>query len=1186
MAGDFVQFAEFELDRAAYQLRRKGRVVRLQRIPLDLLLFLVERRGQLVTREEIRQRIWGAHAFLDIESSINTAMRKLRRVLRDRPHSPRFIETVPAKGYRFIAAAHEPASQAFLNRHSEITSTDHETKMIPTRGSQTGERRHLTVLVCDLMNSISQAGQPDPEQWWENVADYHRAAVDAIERYEGRVVPYHGDVMTAYFGWPAAHDNDAERAVQAGIMMIEAIARLNQQPYRPKLSGRVGIHSGIVVVDVGADKDADVFGDVLNIAAQVQLAAAPDTLLITAETHRLISGLYVVEDRGAQQLRGVERPQQFYRVIRPSGVRGRLEAGAAVRGLTPFVGREDELRLLINRWERARQGEGQVVLIIGEAGIGKSRLVHRFHEQIADTPHTWVEAHTGSFFQNTPFYSMAEALHQLVCGRNFDRLEDYRRELQTNLKTSHTIRSRREQPSGEQFVRFEPYLVRAGLDPAEAVPLLAPMLGLQLPAQYAPSPLSPELQRRRLLAILIEWALGTARMQPLVIVTEDLHWADPSTLELIRLLVEQCTNSQLLLLYTARLEFRPAWPLRAHHTQITLDRLSPSHTRAMVAQVAGQEALADDIVAAVVARADGVPLFVEELTRAVLESDKTKLSGHEIPVTLHDSLMERLDRLGPARETLQLGAILGNAFAYELLQAVHPLEEDQLQRHLRMLTDSELLYVRGLPPHATYQFKHALIRDAAYQALLKSRRKEWHWLVARTIDEKFPALRETHPELLAHHWTEAAEAEKAISAWSRAADIARARNAFREAQESYQHALLLLDLLPNSSELNLRELQLQLGLATMLTVTKGWSAPETVDAFKHVAALAEKSGNIGQVALSMVLRGCTAYVWGEYSAASGLADQAFELALRDGGRTLLAHVHLLQLMSHYNRGDLAGAEKYFSDGLALFDDPDVRSYPAGSVAPLAYASVVAWMLGRIDVARARMAKMINTLDPKNLHDLAFSGYSQASLHNFLREFDQAEAVAARALEISEKHQFPYETALCQCVLGLARARLGRANEGVVLIRRGICGMDGIGAKVGLSGFTWSLAQAQKAEGAIVDALSTVERALHLNPDENAFRPGALAFRAELRLELGQAELAEEGFHEAIALAKGMGAKTFELRATMSLARLLASQGHRDEAQTMLADIYNGFTEGFDTADLKEAKALLEEFGATEHGPRR
>jgi tetratricopeptide (TPR) repeat protein len=367
-------------------------------------------------------------------------------------------------------------------------------------------------------------------------------------------------------------------------------------------------------------------------------------------------------------------------------------------------------------------------------------------------------------------------------------------------------------------------------------------------------------------------------------------------------------------------------------------------------------------------------------------------------------------------------------------------------------------------------------------------------------------------------------------------------------------------------------------------VTKGWAAPETVDAYKRVAALAEKSGSLGQVALSMVLRGYTAHVWGEYTAASGLADQALELALQDGSRTLLAHVHVLELMSRYNRGDLAGAEKYFSDGLALFEDPEIRRYPAGSIAPLAYASVVAWMLGRIDVARARMAKMIRNVDPNNLHDLAFSRFSQASLHIFLREFDQAAAVAAHALEISEKHQFPYETALCRCVLGLAQARLGHANEGVLLIRRGICGMDDIGAKVGLSGFTWSLAQAQKAEGAIVEALSTVERALHLNPDENAFRPGALTFRAELRLQLGQPELAQEGFHEAIALAKRMGARMFELRATMSLARLLASQGHRDEAQTMLADIYNWFTEGFTATDLKEAKALLEELGATEHGP--
>jgi predicted ATPase len=545
----------------------------------------------------------------------------------------------------------------------------------------------------------------------------------------------------AFFGYPEAHDNDAERAARAGLAIIDGVAKLNEQPGRPRLAARVGIHSGTVVVGVGAGKEADVFGDAPNVAARVQEAAATDTVVITDDTHRLLSGLFVVEALGIPALKGVERPIQLYRLIQPSGVRGRLEAAAASRRLTPFVGREDELRSLMSRWERALEGEGQAVLIIGEAGIGKSRLVQRFHEQIAGTPHTSIEATAAPFFQNTPFHPVTEMLKQALAWRGDESAEQKLRQLGQALEL-------------------------AGLKPSEAIPLIAPLLNLPLSEKYPPSALSPEQQRRRLLATLVEMALGAAQVQPTVIATEDLHWADPSTLELIQLLVEQGARAPLLLLYTARPEFRALWPPREHHTQITLKRLGSRDVRTMVQEVAARKALSDETVAAVVERTGGVPLFIEELTRAVLERGDAKLTGREIPVTLHDSLMARLDRVGPAKEVIQVGAVTGGEFTYELLSAVHPVAEQDLQRALLALADAELLYVRGIAPEATYVFKHALIRDAAYEALLKSRRKELHGLVARTLNEKFPTHRETHPEILARHWTEAGEIEPAIAQWS------------------------------------------------------------------------------------------------------------------------------------------------------------------------------------------------------------------------------------------------------------------------------------------------------------------------------------------------------------------------------------------------------------------------------------
>ncbi|MBI3758335.1 MAG: AAA family ATPase [Deltaproteobacteria bacterium] len=946
-----------------------------------------------------------------------------------------------------------------------------------------GERRHLTVLFCDLVGSTAIAAQLDPEEWRETVAGYHRAAAAAVTRFEGRVAKYLGDGVMAYFGWPHAHDNDAERAARAGLAILDAISQLNQQPRHAKLSARIGIDSGAVVIGQGAGAEADVFGDTPNIAARVEAAADPDTVAITNATHRLLAGLFVVEDRGAHDFKGIERPIQLYRVLRPSGVRGRFEAASEAGGLTPFGGREDELRALTSRWERALEGDGQVALIIGEAGIGKSRLQQRFREEIANTPHTWIGGG-------------AEMLRQFLG----------------------------DTPVEDQLAQLESRLKRAGLKPADAIPLIAPLLNLALPAQYPPSTLVPDQQRRRLLGTLVDWVMGAAHVQPLVIATEDLHWVDPSTLELIQLLVEQGTTARLMLLYTARPEFHPPWPMRAHHTQITLNRLSASNVRTMVTQVAASKALTADTIATVIERTGGVPLFVEELTRAVLERGGES-TPREIPATLHDSLMARLDRLGPAKEVLQIGAVIGSEFTYELLNAIHPVTETDLQDALRILTDAELLHVRGIAPDATYQFKHALIRDAAYEALLKSRRKELHRTLALTIDEQFLPLKENHPEVLARHWTEAGENGAAISAWTNAGRIAEARSAFKEAQESYQRALTQLDSLPASPERDSLELDLRQDVLRMLFITKGYSAPD--------------------------------------------------VAVREGSPSGLGRVRFLHTMARHYRGDFTGAEEHFRAGRKYFDHPSFLRVPGVGVATFVYASWNAWMLGRADLARKRMSEAMAVANRNNPHDLAVADFHAAVLQTLLGDYAHAEALAAHALELSEKNRFSYQEAFSRCVLGSARAHLGKATEGVALIRRGIVGSFEAGARIAMIYFMTSLAHAQQCEGQFDAALETIERTLEVNPHELAWRPETLRLRGELRLSQADTR-AESDFRESIALSRSMSARSWELRATTSLARLLASLGRRDEARTALADIYNWFTEGFDTPDLMDAKSLLKE----------
>jgi class 3 adenylate cyclase/tetratricopeptide (TPR) repeat protein len=1027
-----------------------------------------------------------------------------------------------------------------------INLADGVRDMRDTAGSE-GERRHLTVLFCDLVGSTALAAQLDPEDWRSIVADYHHATADAIERFGGYVAKYLGDGVMAYFGWPVAHDNDAERAARAGLAILDAIGKLNKQPLHTKLSARVGIDSGGVVVGTGAGKEADVFGDVPNIAARVQATAEPGTVEITGATHRLISGLFVVEDRGAQELKGIERPLQLYRVVRPSGIRGRFPAMAAMRGMTPFVGREDELRSLLHRWERVLEGEGQVVTIIGEAGIGKSRLVQRFREEIAATPYTWLECATAPFFQNTPFYAVADMLQQSF-----------------RWDSSHTVEQR--------LAALEAALGLAGLVPDEALPLIAPLLELPVGTKYSPSSMAPDEQRKRLLATLVGWTFGAAKAQPLVIATEDLHWADPSTLELTQLLVEQRAAARLLLLYTARPEFHAPWPIRAHHTQINLTRLTAGNVRTMIAQVAAKIALSDETVATVIERTGGVPLFVEELTRAVLE-DRTNLAGRAIPATLRDSLMARLDRLGPAKEVAQVGAVIGGEFSYELLQAVHPMAEENLQSGLRKLADAELVYVRGVAPDATYQFKHTLIRDTAYEALLKTNRRKLHRLVAQTITEKFPTMAEAQPEVLARHWTEAGEMEPAIAAWTKAAKAANVRGAVKEAEEDCRQALAMLENLPETTDRDQRMLGLVTLLSSLLQKIGGYSAPETVEVLARARTIAEKTGDLAQLVVNLMGTWAATFVAGDYPSAETLGGQILDLARREGSPTSLATAHSAQILLRFHCADLLGIEEHLVPFRRFVEAGGLEQSPDTIVNTLAYASLCAWFMGRPDLARTRMGEAV-ALSEKKAFTVAAGRRVESYLYRWLRDAEQAAKSAALSVSISEKHGFGYYTQLP--IAGWARAHLGYAAEGISLLRESVRLQTELSIGLDLTNTLTMLAEAQALNGEINDALGTLDTALVSNLHETVFRPNILTLRGELRLRLGQNELAEADLREAIALAHEMNAKALELRASIGLARLLERQGRHDEARTMLADIYNWFSEGFDTADLKDAKALLQE----------
>jgi class 3 adenylate cyclase/tetratricopeptide (TPR) repeat protein len=1025
--------------------------------------------------------------------------------------------------------------------------------------SVAGERRHLTVLFCDLVGSTEIAAQLDPEEWRELVASYHRAAAEAITRSGGHVAKFLGDGVMAYFGWPEAHENDAERAARSGLAILEAVSTLNQESITPQLSVRVGIDSGMVVVGGGAGKEAEAFGETPNIAARVQSAAAPDSVLITAATHRLLSGLFVVEDAGAQQFKGVANLVQLYRVLRPTGVRARL---AVARGLTPFVGRDEELRLLLSRWERAREGEGQVVMVVGEAGIGKSRMVAEFHDRIRDTPHIWMESAGEQFFENTPFHAVSQMLSRWL-------------ELQGGASRE------------EQFERLERALESADLNVDETAPLIGELLQLPVGERYQQSKLAREEKRRRLLSALAGWAFGAARLQPVVMLVEDLHWLDPSTLDSQQLLAEQSATAPLMLLHTARPEFRAPWPQRAHHTQITLNRLSPNSVREMIAHVTARKALADEAFDAVVERTGGVPLFIEELTRAVLENGAMNFRTREIPVTLHDSLMARLDRLGSAKEVAQVGAVIGSDFSYELLHAVYPIADEELRRALHSLTDTELLYARGLVPDAIYQFKHGLIRDAAYEALLKSRRKELHRQVAQTIDGQFPALKDSSPELLARHWTEAGEMNPAIAEWQRAGERAIARSAYREAEQHYRLALDLLNKLPESSERDTRELNLQIALGGLLGATRGYSSAATGDPFARARVLSERGGVDKALQVLNGLWG-TAHTRGEQRKALALADQMLETAQTIGSTLALSTAHYAAGLPRIYLGDLTGAQEHLRLAIQYYREKDLVDRPVPNVPGVGvhvFAAQNEWRMGYPDRALRHVDDAIAIAHRRNdTYAMVFALSVGAFVYGARGDFSRTVEVSEEALRLSASFGFPLQGAIAKIRSSWARARIGETTGVVDRIQEGIAEFNALKFYLARPHWLGVLSEAQAAARSTVEALATLEEALEPNLDELIERPDLLRLRGELILLTNSAggarlALAERDFLAAIEAAQRMQAKSYELRATTSLARLLAQQGRSDEALAMLAEIYNWFTEGFDTADLKHAKTLLDELGA-------
>ncbi len=1038
------------------------------------------------------------------------------------------------------------------------------------------ERRQLTVMFCDLVGSTALAEQLDPEDFREVIRAYQTACAGVIQRFGGHIAQYLGDGLLVYFGYPHAHDDDARRAIQSGLAIVSVLYDLNAKLHAEKgvrVAIRVGIHTGPVVVgEIGGEvrREQLALGETPNLAARLQGLAEPGTVVISAKTQRLVQGLFVCSDIGVHSVKGVSAPVQIYQVLRASEAHSRLEiAGAHV---TPLVGREQEVSLLLHRWEQVRDGLGQVVLVSGEAGIGKSRLVGVLKDRVAHEPHVRWECRCSPYYQDSALYPIIDLIHRV-------------------------LEFRREESAEDKFRKIELGLTRYGLADRDNLILWAALLSVPLPDRDSLLSLSPERQRQKTLEAVVRLLLALAAHDPVLFIVEDVHWIDPSTLELLQLIVDQVPTAPVLMLLTFRPDFQPLWSHRAHITAVTVGRFTRKQTEVMVDQVTQGKALPAEVLQQVVARTDGVPLFVEELTKMVLESgllreqgDRYELTGPlpplAIPTTLQDSLMARLDRLATVKALAQLGATLGRTFSYELLRAVSVVDEATLQHALERLREAELLYQRGVAPQATYVFKHALIQEAAYQSLLKSTRQQYHQRIAEVLQEQFPEVRDVQPELLAHHYTEAGLQEQAVAYWQKAGKRAGERSANLEAIAHLTRGLKLLKGLPESRERLQHELNFQLGLGPVLMAAKGYAAPEVEETYSRARDLCRQIGDAAP--LFLVLFGLYAFylVRPDLRASREAANEALTLAERQGDPGLLLEGHIMVGVNFFFKGDFTAARPHLERALALYDPEPHRSHallyvhhPAVNAGNILAQDL--WCLGYADSALARIREQL-TLARELAHpySLTYTLTFAAWIHHYRREAAATRDLAEAALKLAAEHDVAFFVGHATVLRGWALAHEGHGREAIADIQRGVRAYRATGAELERPYWLLLLAEALANDDDIAAAADAVAEALEQAKETEAHFCEAELYRIKgdllvARSPENEAE-AEACLHRAIEVARGQSAKSLELRASLSLSRLCQRQGKREEARRVLGDVYGWFTEGFDTPDLRDAKALLDD----------
>ena len=1044
--------------------------------------------------------------------------------------------------------------------------------------SETPERRYVTVLFSDLVGSTALSTRLDPEDLRDVIAVYQRCVEETVRRFDGFIAKFMGDGVLIYFGYPEAHEDDPEQAVRAGLEVVAAVRGL-QTP--ELLEARVGIATGLVVVGdligSGASQEQAIVGKTPNLAARLQGIAAPNMVVIADSTRKLLGNLFEFKDLGGKDLKGIEGPERAWAVLRVNPVDSRFDAFHTT-GVTELVGRQEELELLVRRWSKAVTGQGQVVLLSGEPGIGKSRLTAALLERLFTEPHTRLRyfcspQHTDS------------ALHPIIT--QMERAAGFAHDdtVHAKLEKLHTLLSQ-------------------SFTPAQDRALFAELLSLRNDGRYPKLDLAPQQRRHRTFEALTTQIVSLAEQRPVLMIFEDVHWIDPTSLEALGRGIDRIKSVGVLLIITYRAEFEPPWLGRPYVTALSLNRLGEREIGAMIDRVAGNHTLHETIRQDIVERTDGIPLFVEEMTRAVLEAENegdarrtataVPSSAVAVPVSLHASLMARLDRLGAAKEVAQIGAAIGREFSYAVLAAVMGNPEPELSSSLDRLIAAGLLFRQGIPPHASYLFKHALVQDAAYGTLLREPRRALHARIAETLEDGFADIAENQPEVLARHCTEAGLIEKAANLWGKAGQRSLERSALVEAIAQIKRALEQFTTLPLTRALRHEQIKLHIALANALMHTKGHTAPDITAALVQARLLIEEAERLGEPLEDPLLLFSVLYgVWvANLVAFNGdavreLASQFLALAENQATTVPLMIGHRLMGVSLLYTGEAVEARVHIDQALAIYDPAKHEhlamrfGYDVG-VACLSYRALALWLLGYPTAALKDLVGAINDARQRapQIGNMLVALHPGSWTQIYCGNYEAAKSQADETIALGEKAGALSWTAAGMMNRGWVLALTGDSLTAIEMITSGIASFRSNNQKFWLPLFLSCLAAAYAEEGrheessrSIDEAITTLQQSRETWCEADIYR---VAGEIALMSPEPDAAKVEAYFERALAVSRRQRAKSWELRAAMSMARLWRDQGKVQQARVLLAPVYGWFTEGFDTRDLKEAKALLEE----------